>query len=199
MASRKPTTDTAPEALDFPGQVDSTELDRVAQQTQLNRMSDAELRAITTFEEANAYAVEAYGGVDDVSTELGNGFTLLGKSDKAKLVGKPFLILFFTLNAGDFGAYFSTIHAMTTDNRKVIINDGSTGIHKQLADYADRTNRNGGLMVPNGLRRSEYPTCSNEKCEKPRPPKVSTCQSCGDTSEARNKGVTFYLETADAL
>lgn len=168
----------------------------------LERWDDAELRGLTDYEQAVKQAADLYGGIDDVSKEIGNGFAVLAKDDKARLVGKPFVALFWTFNAGDYGDYFATMFAISPDGAKFIINDGSSGVYAQLRDYSvTHDGRMGGLSVPAGLRASEYPTCKT--CGKPRPKNIEVCTNlmnngtdCNDKSDARDTGRTFYLDTA---
>lgn len=168
----------------------------------LERWSDRELRELTDYEQAIQAAIGVYGKADDVTEEIGNGFAVLSKDDKAKLVGKPFFALYWTFNAGDFGDYFVSAACITPEGMKFILNDGSSGIYQQLADYSTtHDGKQGALMCPGGLRSSTYPTCPG--CQRPRPKQTVECTNllhngtvCGDTSEDRETGTTFYLETA---
>lgn len=120
-----------------------------------------ELRGINSFEQAMALARETYGTVDDASTEIGSGFTVVNNKEKDRLLGVPFVILSMDFNEGDMGPFVSFV-AVTEDNRKVIVNDGSTGIYAQLDEYYVRTNKGGGLFVRGGLRKSVYPNPNGE-------------------------------------
>ncbi len=75
--------------------------------------------------------------------------------DKDTLIGKEFLIIAYRMNAdGDFGEFVSVM-ALTRDNRRIVFNDGSTGIKLQLAELAQKgiTSR---ILCKDGLRRSDF-------------------------------------------
>lgn len=130
------------------------------------------LKDITSWEDA----AKVWGDrVFDVR-ELGDGFKLLRKGDKGKLVGVPFVVAAFKFNDGDYGT-FATIHVVTKDNQRYIINDGSTGIKDQLTEFFNKTHQLGGLVCPGGLRVSEYDYEDEE----------------GELKPAK----TYYLETSD--
>ena len=149
------------------------------------------LREIMSFEDAFKAAVESYGGVDTASDFLGSGFTVLNKDEKEKLINVPFIILLSRFHMGDQGEFCSLI-VVTQENERFIINDGGTGIYAQAKSLKERTGRDGGWMVTHGLRDSDYPTCFN--CSKPRGTMDHECKLCGDTSEKRGRGRTFYLD-----
>lgn len=157
------------------------------------RFDDATLRGISSFEDAMRLAADTYGSViGDADLELGNGFRVATDDDKARLVNVPFIILTYTFNDGDYGE-FATMMVITSPNGdRLIVNDGSTGIFSQLLDIMKTTNRTGGIFIERGLRVSEYATCS--ECGKPRKPSEAQCGTCGDDSERRSKGRTFYLD-----
>lgn len=120
--------------------------------------ADTDLRNITSFDEAFAAAADVYGGVVDASTVIGTGFDVLDRDDKAQLIGEPFVIIEMQFNpSAEFGGEFVSFAAVTEHNRRVIVNDGSTGICLQLRNWFDETGRNGGLLVKGGLRKSDYP------------------------------------------
>jgi hypothetical protein len=116
-----------------------------------------ELRGISSFEDAQALVKERYGDILDVEKEMGTGFKVLNGPDKDRLVGTRFIILSMDFNEGDMGPFVSFL-AVTEDNQKFVVNDGSTGLYKQLEEYALRGGKPGGLYVPGGLRRSDYET-----------------------------------------
>lgn len=90
--------------------------------------------------------------------QLGDGFAILGKDDKMSLIGKPMALIEWRFNRGDQGDFVSirAVDMSVQPFRKVILNDGSTGIYRQLRDFTDQTRIQAGLMVKNGLRVSEY-------------------------------------------
>ncbi len=157
------------------------------------RFKDSQLRDVTSFEDAMRLAREAYGEVHDITDELGNGFRLIQKDDKGKLTGIPFIILHTAFNDGDFGE-FASIALVTADNRKLILNDGSSGIADQLRGLVTATGRYGGWMVPGGLRESQYDTCKD--CDRPRPQREDVCNHCGSDTTERHTGRTYYLDTS---
>ena len=123
-----------------------------------SRFLDDDLRAITSFEDAISLLVES-GTVATDAAELGNGFTVLAKDDKRRLVGIPFVILSFDFTPGDFGADFVSAMIMTKGGEKLIVNDGSSGICAQLRDIAARMPagaKHRGIVCKHGLRASDY-------------------------------------------
>lgn len=77
--------------------------------------------------------------------------------DKKELVGKPFVIADVRFYKGNFGDACAVMAILETrDQRKVVFNDGSTGVFQQVQGMVKRTNRKGGFRCPNGLRASEY-------------------------------------------
>jgi hypothetical protein len=192
MAARKNTAQDAPadvsEAL--------VPVEQLTSMSKLDRFTDSTLRNVSSFEDAMALASEVYGDVKDITQELGNGFTLLSREDKNRLVKKPFVVLHFGLTEGDFGT-FASVAVVTKDNKKFIFNDGSTGVRDQLVDLAQTHKRFGGFMVPNGLAESEYDTCKGpdgNSCGRARSKAVDVCQHCGDTSEKRGSATTYYFD-----
>lgn len=159
------------------------------------RLNDSDLRSVETFEDAVASIEAEYGGVADIADFLGNGFSVLATADKYKLVGTPLIILEWRFNSGDQGLFVSAT-VVTQDNARLIINDGSTGIYAQLRDLSDEQGRFGGLRVPKGLRASEYDTCA--ECGRPRRKDDAVCanERCGDESDRRARGTTYYLDTS---
>lgn len=154
---------------------------------------DTELRAINSYEDALALATQINGTVLDISEELGSGFVLL--DDKDKLIGEEFALIQWRFTDGDWGVFVSAA-LVTKGGAKYIINDGSTGIRKMLLDFSQRTHRFGGIKVPNGLRKSDYPTCP--ECGKPmsRDEIVCSNEKCGYEGEKRSIGITHYLDTS---
>lgn len=121
-----------------------------------NKYDLTELRGIQSFDDAVALVKEKMGAeaVAEGADVLGNGFTVLPTSQKGKLVDTRFVILWVDFNQGDQGPFVS-FGVVTEDGRKFIVNDGSTGIYKQLDDWYGRSEYPGGLLV-NGLRESRY-------------------------------------------
>lgn len=184
MAARKNATTT--DAATVPEALGDTEL------TTTRAFNDDQLREVTSFEDAMKLATEYYGGITtSEDLELGNGFKLLG-DDKDRLVGMPFIVLMYTFNEGDFGE-FTSVLLVTDRGDKAILNDGSTGIYEQFKEIFERTGKSGAIFFPRGLRKSTYDTCA--ECGKPRKPSTAVC-TCGDTSDKRAKGKTYYLDVS---
>lgn len=140
-----------------------------------NRISDEELSNIKSFDDAMALAEQYHGAVLPADEVLGNGFTVI--SDKNVLVGVPMILLEWRFNDGDQGKFVSVSAVARTElgMKKVIVNDGSTGIMAQLSAYTNKTGKDGGLVVKKGLRRSDY---------------------VADTPEGPKNATTYYLDTS---
>jgi hypothetical protein len=137
---------------------------------QQNRLSNSVLRDMSTFDDIVALFPD---GLVDASQVLGDGFTLLDSDDKIRLVGVPLALLEwrFTDN-GKFGEFVSIRLAQLDEAGinivgRYIVNDGSTGIKDQLKDYSTTYGQNGGLIVRNGLRRSEYDYTDDKGATRP--------------------------------
>ena len=76
-------------------------------------------------------------------------------TDKRQLIGKPFLIQKVRFYEGNYGPTVAVM-AITQDNRRVVFNDGSSGVMQELLTMCEKHKRDGGFVVPNGLRMSEY-------------------------------------------
>lgn len=124
--------------------------------------SDAELRGISSFEDALRLAEEKYGSIIDAAEEIGSGFVMVDNKDK--LVGEPFVILSFSFPEGDFldengnPGHYAVVRLVTKHGDRLVLTDGSHGIYQQLEDFHIRSGRTGGLLVNGGLRKSEYKT-----------------------------------------
>lgn len=125
-----------------------------------------ELRGVDSFDAAVALAKAKLGAesVVEAANVLGNGFTVLPTADKGKLIGVKFLMLWVDFNQGDQGP-FCSFGIVTEDDRKLIVNDGSTGIYAQLDEWYGRSSYAGGLIV-NGLRESRYTYTDDNGVEK---------------------------------
>lgn len=106
--------------------------------------------------------------IDDAAQELGDGYAL--ENNKDKLIGVTMVLVDWNFLPGDFKVpdnvdpwpgqgMYSTIRLITQDGRKFRISDGSTGIHRQLWEYSQERERQTGLLVRRGLKKSTY---SNE-------------------------------------
>lgn len=129
-----------------------------------NLFSREQLAGIESFSDAMSLAAAEFGGVITASDDpnLGTGFRVTTEDDKLRLMGVPLLLLDWRFNEGDYGDDYVSIHAIQQDESgkavKLVINDGGTGICRDLREYTQKTGRKGGLFVRRGLRVSEYPT-----------------------------------------
>lgn len=119
------------------------------------RFDPADLRAISSFRDAQAL-IEAQMGTSlaDATTEIGDGFTML--DDKDALLNVPFIAVHWTFAPGDYGQEFVIMRVLTERGDKYIIVDGGTGVCQQMREFTTEHRRNAGLLVPRGLRKSEY-------------------------------------------
>lgn len=156
-------------------------------------VTDEMLRGVGSVEDAIRLATELYGvAPESAADHLGNGFMMV--EDKDHLLNRPMVILATKTHLGDWGEFCSVFAVMGDNNDRVIFNDGSTGIFYNVRELVERTGRVGGWIVGHGLRKSEYPTCG--QCGKPRGTAIDKCETCGDSTEKRGKGVTYYLDAA---
>ena len=110
------------------------------------------LADVKTF--ADALALLSDAGIDVVSTtEYGDGFVM--ERNLRSLVGIDFVILDTQFSTGDFGE-FVILRIVTTDDRKLIITDGSTGICQQMRDITSKAGRTTGFAVKGGLVESNF-------------------------------------------
>lgn len=153
------------------------------------------------FADAMAVAAQIAGPeIPVVAEEIGDGFTVLPTDKKGTLIGVPMVLLKWEWHLGDNGPFVS-VHLVTADGGKFIVNDGSTGIYSQLQEYSRNSGRDGILRAPHGFRESVYATCMG--CGKPRKSTDDECAAilrngsvCGDTDTGRGTGQTYYLDTS---
>lgn len=194
MAAAKPKPDI-PAA--FPGALNDAEIEQAGKSTELEQsqiFTHDDLAEIETFADAMALAVRQFGGVINAHEDknLGTGFRLTDDEDKFRLVGVPMLLLDWNFNPGDFGDDYISIRVLTQDEagkaNKFVLNDGGSGICRDLREYTRKTNRKGGLFVRRGLRVSEYATIADKN--HPDNGKPAPRSYIGPTG----KGKTFYLD-----
>lgn len=117
-------------------------------------LSDEELRMVESFDDV----VRMTGGqVANIADEMGDGFSVL--DDKMRLIGAEFIIVKYGEHESEKsdGGKFTTIHVVTKEGGKYIVNDGSTGIHAQMSEkFGPDGEPFKFLYVPRGLRVSEY-------------------------------------------
>ena len=118
------------------------------------------LRNAQSFDDFVELTRQTHGEVVEVGSVMGDGFTLIDADDKARLVGIPLLFMEWTFRDGDFGRPYVSVRVIARlpggMMGRYIFNDGSTGIADQLAKYTKKTGKLGGLVVPMGLRESNY-------------------------------------------
>jgi hypothetical protein len=116
---------------------------------------DDTLAGINTIDDAFKVLADAGVNVTEIK-DLGTGFVVLDKNEKNQLVGKGFLVLAMSFHTGDMGEFVS-LHVVTEDGGKFIVNDGGTGIKDQCVKYAAK-GITSGLLIRKGLTRSDYET-----------------------------------------
>lgn len=121
---------------------------------------DEQLQNVSNFEDAIALLDGQYSD----ASELGSGFEIL--SSKDQLVDKEFVIVQWNFYTGDMGE-FCAMHVMTRDGGKYIVNDGSTGIYKQLRGFTNNTGKRSGMVCRHGLTRSDYKFTDENGNERP--------------------------------
>lgn len=142
-------------------------------------VSDDALANITSFDDALAVVNDVFGGsIVEADKALGTGFAVL--DDKNRLIGVPFVAVKIDQHTSEISAEgkFVSLHVVTQDGRKYIVNDGSTGIYAQIQELWTRKPELQGLplMVRRGLRRSDYTYMDDKGAAKP--------------------ATTFYLDTS---
>jgi len=114
--------------------------DKVAAE-ELRTMSLEQLSAIFGITEASeAIGTDQYGPILE---------------DKHKLVGVPMAIVRWDFYPGDFGEFVSA-WVLTGSEDRYIVNDGSSGIYRQLRDLTNKDGQNAMLVCKHGLRVSKY-------------------------------------------
>ena len=126
-------------------------------------LTDTELNSITTIEDA----IAALGVTDPSGLSWdASPWTLL--TDKDKLVGRAFLAVQWKFNQSKeyLGSEYVSVYVITQDSLNgethFVINDGSTGIARQLRELTNNREQSkhktpfGGALVKGGLKLSEY-------------------------------------------
>lgn len=129
------------------------------------------LQNAETWEDVLAILETANVEIDIASKVLGDGFVVLSTDDKASLVGKKMVLIDWRFNKGM--GMFVSVRAMVqmapgAPIRRVIINDGSTGIMKTILTYTEKNaGKRKALLVEKGLRLSEYTYTDDKGNERP--------------------------------
>lgn len=122
-------------------------------------VSDSMLAEIQSFDDALAVINDVFSGqIVEADKVLGTGFGVA--DEKAAYIGVTFVILKADRNVSDKGekGRFWSLHCVTKDGRKVILNDGGSGIAEQLDALYERHPETLGkpMLVKKGLRASSY-------------------------------------------
>jgi len=149
------------------------------------------LTQLDSFDAAIQALVDAGLSPTPVS-EYGDGFEVLDEKEKGQLVNQPFVILASSLNPdGEYGEYIS-LRIMTKDGRKLVLNDGSTGIKDQAKFIMNERPTLAGLVCAKGLRSSDFSFCENCKTVGKRG--AAQCSSCGHSP--MKPATTYYLDVS---
>ena len=192
--SRKPNTESSTDGIVSAEEVEAHIAGKdIVQQ---NTFDHDQLAGIESFSDAMALAAAQFDGVVQAHDDpnLGTGFRLTSDDDKFRLCGVPLLLLDWRFNPGDYGDDYVSIHAIQQDENgkaiKLVINDGGTGICRDLRDYTTKTARMGGVFVRRGLRVSEYDTDAETGLP------IGKMMVAQYHKEGRKigKGKTFYLD-----
>lgn len=124
--------------------------------------STEDYASITSFADALELVNERLGGEVIDSQDLGDGFALC--EDKDSLLKIPFIILATTFSEGEYKdeagnlTTFVSCRIVTQDGRKLVLNDGGTGIHDQILLMHQHHPETVGkpIICRNGLRKSTY-------------------------------------------
>lgn len=87
-------------------------------------------------------------------------------ADKTQLVGVPFVLVHWNFYDGDMGEFVS-MWVVDKDDRRFIVNDGSTGIYAQLRALTNKTGQDSMVRCPHGLRVSNYTYTDPQGKERP--------------------------------
>lgn len=155
-------------------------------------MTQEDLASIGSIDDALVALQNAGIVARRASDELGDGFVLLDDNGKRTLVGTPFLIIGASESEGDYGKTMVTLRLITGDNRKYVINDGSTGIREQVVGYLENHDTIAGLMVDKGLRASDYRYCGD--CKTVNRKNAVKCKQCDGND--LTPATTYYLDTS---
>lgn len=126
------------------------------------RINTEQYAGISSFEDALALVQDVFGGEVIDSQDLGDGFALV--EDKTGLLGTPFIILAATFSEGEYKredgtmGTFVSCRIVTEDGRKMVLNDGGSGIHDQIQMLWTMKPEVVGkpIICRKGLRVSEY-------------------------------------------
>lgn len=89
---------------------------------------------------------------------------------KKELVGQPFMVAGIHFSEGKFGQMVSVRALLQPDpttkvSKKIVFNDGSSGVYLQFRELVDKTKQVAGFICRKGLRASEYTYIDETKAE----------------------------------
>ena len=124
------------------------------------------IKAVNQMDATEYMAWLASENLEVVEFDGGSDWTLVG--DKSTLIDVPFVIAMIRFNHPDTGqkGKFASVCCYTEDGKKIVFNDGGTGVYRQLLDFADKHGRTTGIMCSKGLRRSDYKFTDDEGVER---------------------------------
>lgn len=128
--------------------------------TEVTRFDSAILDTMHTPDEIARYF--AGKGVNVSDNDIDGIKSLSIVDNKDSLIDVPFLILSWKFNPGDYGNEFVSAEIMLKEGARFVLNDGGTGIAKQLRDLSDYRTAHGhptpfaGRMISGGLRKSGF-------------------------------------------
>lgn len=131
-------------------------------------LTTKEVKELETVQELEARFTKAGGRVFDI-TEVQPDFALV---DAEELVNVPFTVAHFEIRTSeDFARYdqngmmvpgkYVSVYVITDENKRIVFNDGGTGILPVAENFIETTNQTGGMRCPWGLRASRYETVVN--------------------------------------
>jgi hypothetical protein len=97
----------------------------------------------------------ATGTLANPAALLGGNAKVVNDDEKAQLVGVPFIILSYRFNEEGVGGRFVTLDLITARNERIYLNDGSTGIRKQI-EKLEEAGMEENIVIRRGLRVSTY-------------------------------------------
>lgn len=128
--------------------------------TEVQRFDPAILDTLNNPDEIARYFADK--GVNVSDNEIDGIKSLSIVDNKDSLIDVSFLILSWKFNPGDYGNEFVSAEIMLRDGSRFVLNDGGTGIAKQLRDLSDYRTEHGhptpfaGRMISGGLRKSSF-------------------------------------------
>jgi hypothetical protein len=170
-----------------------TTLDKLREDKSIAELRDSDFDSLVK-------QIETEGELLDAS-QLGEGFHLLqGKAEKKSLVGVPFVIIDWQTNPGRFGGFVSlkvkTKFPVVFNGEgytNFIVNDGSTGIKRQLQDMRESGMR-GMILCRKGFRVSEDYEVKEEYTDTDG--ETKTRAIVDPTTGKPILGTTFYIDTS---